>query len=101
MAREYDIVNAGSSKAELVEAILDNLRQPEAVRRVVGTLEKAQRQFLATLILAGGHMNDEELRGLFERFSLGRPEKLQQTLVALQGKVLLLRANMNVSFQLR
>jgi len=101
MAREYDIVNAGPGKAELVEAIMDKLRQPEAVRRVVGTLEKAQRQFLATLTLAGGHMNDEELRGLFERFSLGRPEKLQQMLITLQEKVLLLRANVNASFQLR
>ncbi len=101
MAREYDSVNAGPGKAELVEAIMDKLRQPEAVRRVVGTLEKAQRQFLATLTLAGGYMNDEELRGLFERFSLGKPEKLQQMLVTLQGKVLLLRTNMNMSFQPR
>ena len=101
MAREYDIVGNGSGKAELVEAILDKLRQPEAVRRVVGTLEKAQRQFLATLTLAGGQMTDEELRGLFERFSLGKPEKLQQMLIILQAKVLLLRANMNLSFQLR
>ena len=101
MAREYDIAGNGASKAELVEAILDKLRQPEAVRRVVGTLEKAQRQFLATLTLAGGQMNDEELRGLFERFSLGKPEKLQQMLLTLQEKVLLLRTNMNLSFQLR
>ena len=101
MAREYDITSAGPGKSELVESIMERLRQPEAVRRVVGTLEKAQRQFLATLTLAGGHMNDEELRGLFERFSLGKPEKLQHTLVALQSKVLLLRANMNASFQIR
>jgi hypothetical protein len=101
MAREYDSASAGPGKAELVEAIMDQLRQPEVVRRVVGTLEKAQRQFLATLILAGGHMNDEELRGLFERFSLGKPEKLQQMLVTLQGKVLLLRTSTNLSFQLR
>ena len=59
MAREYDIVSSGPGKPELVEAILDRLRQPEAVRRVVGTLEKAQRQFLATLSLAGGQMNDK------------------------------------------
>jgi hypothetical protein len=101
MAREYDIASSGPGKPELVEAIMDKLRQPEAVRRVVGTLEKAQRQFLATLTLAGGHMNDEELRGLFERFSLGKPEKLQHMLVTLQGKILLLRATMNVSFQIR
>jgi hypothetical protein len=101
MAREYDIATNGPGKQELVEAIMDRLRQPEAVRRVVGTLEKAQRQFLATLTLAGGQMTDEELRGLFERFSLGKPEKLQQMLVTLQEKVLLLRANMNLSFQLR
>src|ERR1700730_13240711 len=101
MAREYDISISGPGKPELVEAIMEKLRQSESVRRVVGTLEKAQRQFLATLILAGGHMNDEELRGLFERFSLGKPEKLQHMLVTLQGKVLLLRASMNVSFQIR
>lgn len=101
MAREYDVAGNGSGKAELVEAILDKLRQPEAVRRVVGTLEKAQRQFLATLTLAGGQMTDEELRGLFERFSLGKPEKLQQMLITLQAKVLLLRTNLNLSFQLR
>ena len=101
MAREYDIVSSGPGKPELVEAIMDRLRQPEAVRRVVGTLEKAQRQFLATLSLAGGQMNDEELRGLFERFSLGKPEKLQQMLLTLQGKVLLLRAHVNLSFQMR
>ncbi len=101
MAREYDISISAPGKPELVEAIMEKLRQPEAVRRVVGTLEKAPRQFLATLILAGGHMNDEELRGLFERFSLGKPEKLQHTLVTLQGKVLLLRATMNASFQIR
>ena len=103
IAREYDIANPGPGKAEIVEAIMEKLGQPEAVRRIVGTLEKAQRQFLATLVLAGGYMNDEELRGLFERFSLGKPDRLQQMLLALQGKALLLRANspMNVSFQLR
>src|ERR1700730_4289627 len=101
MAREYDISISGPGKPELVDAIMEKLREPEAVRRVVGTLEKAQRQFLATLTLAGGHMNDEELRGLFERFSLGKPEKLQQMLITLQGKVLLLRANTNASFQIR
>ena len=101
MAREYDIASSSPGKPELVEAIMDRLRQPEAVRRVVGTLEKAQRQFLATLTLAGGQMNDEELRGLFERFSLGKPEKLQQMLVTLQGKVLLLRTHVNLSFQMR
>ena len=103
IAREYEIANPGPGKAEIVEAIMEKLRQPEAVRRIVGTLEKAQRQFLATLVLAGGYMNDEELRGLFERFSLGTPEKLQQTLLTLQGKALLLRASsaMNMSFQVR
>src|SRR5579863_1757403 len=101
MAREYDIATNGIGKSELVEAIIDNLRQPEVIRRVVGTLEKTLRQFLATLTLAGGQMNDEELRSLFERFSLGKPEKLQQMLVALQGKALLLRTNVNMSFQPR
>lgn len=103
IAREYDAANPGPGKVEIVEAIMEKLGRPEAVRRIVGTLEKAQRQFLATLVLAGGYMNDEELRGLFERFSLGTPEKLQQTLLTLQGKALLLRANnaVNMSFQLR
>lgn len=103
IAREYDVASAGPGKAEIVEAIVEKLRQPEAVRRMVGTLEKARRQFLATLVLAGGYMNDEELRGLFERFSLGTPEMLQQTLLTLQGRALLLRANsaMNMSFQAR
>ncbi len=103
IAREYDVASAGPGKAEIVEAIMEKLRQPETVRRMVGTLEKAQRQFLATLVLAGGYMNDEELRGLFERFSLGKPEKLQQTLLTLQGRALLLRASsaMNMSFQVR
>lgn len=103
IAREYDIASPGPGKVEIIEATMEKLRQPEAVRRIVGTLEKAQRQFLATLVLAGGHMSDEELRGLFERFSLGKPEKLQQTLLTLQSKALLLRANttMNMSFQVR
>lgn len=103
IAREYDAASPGPGKAEIVEAIMEKLRQPEAVRRMVGTLEKAQRQFLATLVLAGGYMNDEELRSLFERFSLGNPERLQQTLLTLQSKALLLRANsvMNMSFQAR
>src|SRR6266702_3931843 len=101
IAREYDITTNGLGKPELVEAIVAALKQPEAVRHVVGTLEKAQRQFLATLILAGGHMNDDELRGLFERFSLGKPEQLQYMLLALQGKALLVRASFNTSLQPR
>ncbi|HVB73960.1 MAG TPA: Rho termination factor N-terminal domain-containing protein [Ktedonobacteraceae bacterium] len=101
VAREYDLSTGGTGKQELVEAILDRLRQPEAVRRALATLEKAQRQFLATFTLAGGQMNDEELRGLFERFSFGKPEKLQQMLVALQSKLFFLRAQVNMSFQPR
>ena len=101
IAREYDIITNGLGKQELVEAIVAALKQPEAVRHVVGTLEKAQRQFLATLILAGGHMNDDELRGLFERFSLGKTEQLQYMLLALQGKALLVRASFNTSLQPR
>ena len=75
--------------------------QPEAIRRVVGTLEKPQRQLLAAFALAGGSMNDEELRGLFERFSLGNTGALQDMLVALQAKLLIVRASFHQSLQQR
>jgi len=101
LAKEYGIATNGVSKQELVEAILGALRQTETVRRMVATLEKSQRQFLATFTLAGGYMNDEELRGLFERFSLGSVEQLQQTLAKLQAKGLLLRTGLNSSMQTR
>ena len=101
MAREYDIATNGLSKHQLAEAIVDVLKQPEAIRRVVATLEKQQRQLLAALTLAGGSMNDEDLRGLFERFSLGGPGQLQNMLRILQGKALIVRAALNNSLQQR
>ncbi|HEY6410478.1 MAG TPA: hypothetical protein VIY29_23760, partial [Ktedonobacteraceae bacterium] len=101
MAREYDIVTTGLSKQQLAEAIAGALRQPEAVRRIASTLEKPLRQLLATLSLAGGSMSDEDLRGLFERFSFGQPDKLQGMLLTLQGKGLLFRTSLNSSPQQR
>ncbi len=101
IAREYEISTSGLSKQELGEAILEALKQPEAVRRVVGTLDKPQRQLLATLTLAGGSITDDDLRSLFERFSLGQPEALQHILLALQGKALLFRTSFNSSLQQR
>ncbi|HYX49151.1 MAG TPA: hypothetical protein VE843_05385, partial [Ktedonobacteraceae bacterium] len=70
IARAYEIPTHGLSKQELAEHIVTMLSQPEAIRRVVASLDKQQRQLLAALTLAGGAMNDEDLRGLFERFSL-------------------------------
>src|SRR6266480_1787993 len=101
IAREYDIVTTGLSKQQLAEAIAGALQQPEAVRRIAAGLEKPQRQLLATLTLAGGSMSDEDLRGLFERFSFGQPDKLQSILLSLQGKGLLLRTSLNSSPQQR
>lgn len=101
IAREYEISTGGLSKQELGEAILAVLQQPDAVRRVVGTLDKPQRQLLATLSLAGGSITDDDLRSLFERFSLGQPETLQHILLALQGKALLFRTSFNSSLQQR
>src|SRR5579859_314928 len=101
IAREYDIITNGLSKHQLAEAIVDVLKQPEAIRRVVATLEKQQRQLLAALTLAGGSMNDEDLRGLFERFSLGGPGQLQNMLHILQSKALIVRAALNNSLQQR
>ena len=101
IAREYDIATSGLSKQELGEAILESLKQPEAVRRVVGTLDKLQRQLLATLTLAGGSITDDDLRSLYERFSFGEPDTLQHILLALQGKGLLFRTSFNSSLQQR
>ena len=101
IAREYDVTKAGLSKQQLVEAIVELLKQPEVVRRVVGSLEKQQRQLLAAITLAGGAVTDDELRGLFERFSLGYPNQLQGALAALRGKCLLLRTSFNASLQQR
>jgi hypothetical protein len=101
VAREYDIATVGLSKQQLAEAIAGALRQSELVRRVASTLEKPQRQLLATLALAGGSMSDEDLRSLFERFSFGPADKLQGILLALQGKGLLFRTSLNSSPQQR
>ena len=101
IAKEFELAANGLGKQELIEAIMGAFRQPVAVRRVVSTLEKTQRQFLATFTLAGGFMSDEELRGLFERFGLGRPEHFQQALAKLQSKGLVLRTSFNTSQQLR
>lgn len=95
MAREYEVATNGMSKPQLAEAIMEKLKQPEAVRRVAATLEKHQRQLLAALTLAGGSITDADLRGLFQRFSLGQPSQLHGTLVALQAKALLFRASLN------
>lgn len=101
IAREYEITTNGLSKQQLVEAILNVLQQPDAVRRMATTLEKSQRQLLAALALAGGSMMDDDLRGMFERFSLGQPSQLQQTLTTLQNKGLLFRTSLNGSSQQR
>jgi len=101
IAREYDVTKTGLSKQQLVEAIVELLKQPEVVRRVVGSLEKQQRQLLAAITLAGGAVTDDELRGLFERFSLGYPNQLQGALAALRSKCLLLRTSFNASLQQR
>jgi hypothetical protein len=101
IAREYDIATAGLNKQQLAEAIAGTLRQPELVRRSASTLEKPQRQLLATLALAGGSMSDEDLRSLFERFSFGPTDSLQSILLSLQGKGLLFRTSLNSSPQQR
>ena len=101
IAREYEIVTTGMNKLQLVEAIIDVLNRPEAVRKVASTLEKSQRQLLAALTLAGGSMTDDELRGLFERFSLGQPGQLQSVLLTLQGRGLLFRTSLNTTSQSR
>ena len=98
-AREYDITKTGLNKQQLVEAMVEVLKQPEKIRRVVGTLEKPQRQLLAALTLAGGTVTDEELRGLYERFSLGYPNQLQAMLSALRSKCLLFHTSSNSSLQ--
>jgi hypothetical protein len=95
VAREYGIELAGLSKQQLIETLAGTLCQPEAIRRMVGTLEKPPRQLLAAFALAGGSMSDEDLRGLFERFSLGRAHSLQDMLVVLQAKLLIVRTSFN------
>ncbi len=95
IAREYDIVTTGLSKQSLAEAIVNVLRQPEVIRKVAATLEKPQRQLLATLALAGGSMSDDDLHGMFERFSFGPAEQLRHILLVLQGKGLLFHTSLN------
>lgn len=101
LAREYGIAPAGMSKQQLIETMIGTLCQSEAVRRVVGTLEKPQRQLLAAFALAGGSLSDEDLRGLFERFSLSNSGTLQDMLLALQAKLLIVRSSFNHSLQQR
>ncbi len=101
IAREYEITTNGLNKQQLTEAIVDVLNQPDVIRRVAGTLEKPQRQLLATLALAGGSITDDDLRGLFERFSFGTAEHLQHTLLVLQSKGLLFHTSLNSAPQQR
>lgn len=101
VAREYGIAVTGLGKQQLMETTIEVLSQPEAVRRVVGTLTKAQRQLLAAFALAGGSMSDEDLRSLFERFSLDSAGTLQEMLGTLQAKLLLVRTSLNHSLQQR
>lgn len=101
MAREHELSTAGLNKQQLAEALLQVLKQPEAARRVAATLEKPQRQLLATIILAGGAITDDDLRGLFERFAFGAVDKLHDILAVLQNKGLLFRASLNSSPQQR
>ncbi len=101
LSREYGVTQTGLSKQQLTETMIETLRQPEAIRRVVSALEKPQRQLLAAFALAGGSMSDEDLRGLFERFSLGNTGTLQDLLVALQAKLLIVRTSFNHSLQQR
>jgi hypothetical protein len=93
IAREYDLPPNGMNRQQLADAVLDALHQPEAVRRVAGTLEKLPRQLLATITLAGGFLTDDDLRGLVERFSIGQVDRVQGLLSALQNKGLLLRTS--------
>lgn len=95
LARNYDVSIGGLGKMQLVEGIIVELDQPEIVRRIATTLEKAQRQLLAAVALAGGSVTDDDLRGLYERFSLGPASQLQGILLALQGKGLLFRTSLN------
>ncbi len=97
VAREYGLVTNSVPRQQLAESILAELKKPDVVRRIAATLEKSQRQLLAALILAGGAMSDDDLRGLFERFSLGQPSQLQHILLTLQGKALLFRVSLNAS----
>lgn len=93
IAREYSLLTNGMSKQQLAEMIFESIKQPDGVRRIATTLEKAQRQLLAALSLAGGVISDDDVHGLFERFGLGQSAQLQQALLALQRKALLFHVN--------
>jgi hypothetical protein len=97
IAREYNLLVSNVPRQQLAESIYAELKKPDSVRRIATTLEKSQRQLLAALILAGGAMSDDDLRGLFERFSLGQPSHLQHILLTLQSKALLFRTSLNAS----
>ena len=101
LAREYNITLPGLSKQQLIETLIERLSRPEAVKSVVATLEKPHRQLLAAFALAGGVMGDEELRGLFERFALNNAGTLQEMLIALQAKLLIVRTSFQHSLQPR
>src|SRR5260370_33111802 len=91
IARECGITTNGLNKQQLAEAIVELLKQPEAVRRAVATLEKQQRQLLAALTLAGGSMNDEGRRRLSERLSLGWPGQLHNIMLILESNSWIVR----------
>jgi len=97
IAREYELTTNGLSKQQLVETVHTVLQNPQIVRQIATTLEKTQRQLLAALTLAGGTVSDEDLRGLFERFSLGPANQLQAVLLGLQNKAFLFRTSLNSS----
>ncbi len=101
LAREYDIATTSLTKQQLFEAIKAALGTPDTVRKVAASLEKPLGQLLATVILAGGTVTDEDLHGLFERFGFAQSGKLQNALMALQSKGLLLRTSLNSSSQQR
>jgi hypothetical protein len=101
LAREYDIATERLTKQHLVEAITAVLSEPASIRKVAGALEKPLGQLLATIILSGGTVTDEDLHGLFERFGFAQSSKLQNALMALQSKGLLLRTSINSSSQQR
>jgi hypothetical protein len=98
IAREYNAPTSGLSRQQLIESLAETMSQPEAVRRIAAKLEKTQRQLLAAVTLAGGIVSEDDLRGLFERFGLGRPSsQLQHALSTLQRKALLFRTSLNPS----
>jgi len=101
LAREYDIATTSLTKQQLYEAIMIALGTPDTVRKVAASLEKPLGQLLATVILAGGTVTDGDLHGLFERFGFAQSGKLQNALMALQSKGLLLRTSLNSSSQQR